>query len=494
MPHPLAPQLLDAGDPNALAEGVWPHGAERVDGAMRVGGVDLREIAREHGTPFLLVDETVARGRARRIREAFEAAFASEHGGTDVDVYYAGKALLTADVARWMRDEGLRIDVCSGGELATALRAGIEPAAIGFHGNNKSELEIEAGVAAGIGTFIIDSPLEAERIAAAAQRASTTQRVRLRISVGVHASTHEFLATSHEDQKFGIPVDEAPAVVARIRELEGLELVGLHTHIGSQIFEPRGFAASARRMLALHAELSAVAGAEPLAELNLGGGFGIAYTAADSPEPIEAIAERLADAVRGAADELGIAVPRIAIEPGRWIVGPAGITVYTVGTIKPVALEGGTRTYVSVDGGMGDNARPALYGAQYSARIASRVSSAEPALVRVAGRHCESGDIVVDAEWLPADVAPGDLLAVAATGAYCHSLASNYNAAPRPPVLAVGDGADGAKAVRTLVRRETIDDLLGRDAGLDAGPASGDPSSATGATHRTHHTDGAASA
>lgn len=460
MPHPLAPQLLDAGDPNALAAEVWPEGTERVDGALRFGGVDVREIAEQHGTPFLLVDETVVRGRARRIREAFEAAFATQADAHRVDVYYAGKALLTADVARWMRAEGLRIDVCSGGELAIALRAGVEPEAIGYHGNNKGERDIEAGVAAGIGTFVLDSPIEAERVAAAAARAGRVQRVRLRISVGVHASTHEFLATSHEDQKFGVPVDEAPALVARIRELPSLELVGLHTHIGSQIFDASGFAESARRMLALHAELGADA---PLDELNLGGGFGIAYTAADRPEPIEQIAAALADAVRSAADELGVPVPRIAIEPGRWIVGPAGVTVYTVGTVKPVRLEAGTRTYVSVDGGMGDNPRPALYGAQYSARIASRVTDAEPMLARVAGHHCESGDIVVDAEWLPADVAPGDLLAVAATGAYCHQLASNYNATPRPPVLAVRDGA-----VRELVRRESIDDLLARDTGFAA--------------------------
>ena len=471
MPHPLAPHLPGAADPNALVAGVWPESAERVDGALRIGGVDVREIAEQHGTPFLLVDETVARGRARRIREAFEAAFSADAGLAGVDVYYAGKALLTADVARWMRDEGLRLDVATGGELAIALRAGVDPAAIGFHGNNKSVAEIEAGVVAGVGTFIIDSPIEAERIAAAAERAGRVQRVRLRISVGVHASTHEFLATSHEDQKFGVPLDEAPAVIARIRELPSLGLAGLHTHIGSQIFDGSGFAESARRMLALHAQLSASAplGAPreptPLPELNLGGGFGIAYTAADSPEPIEQIATGLADAVRDAAGELGIAVPRIAIEPGRWIVGPAGITVYTVGTVKPVRLTDGIRTYVAVDGGMGDNPRPALYDAQYSARIASRASAAEPAVVRVAGHHCESGDIVVDAEWLPADVAPGDLLAVAATGAYCHSLASNYNATPRPPVLAVHDGA-----VRTLVRRETIDDLLARDAGLGPGP------------------------
>lgn len=460
MPHPLAPQLLDASDPNALLAHVWPESSERIDGELRIGGISLDEIAQQHGTPFLLVDETVVRGRARRIREAFEAAFATETGEHAVDVYYAGKALLTADVARWMRAEGLRIDVCTGGELAVALRAGVEPAAIGYHGNNKSERDIEAGVAAGVGTFVLDSPIEAERVAAAAERAGRVQRVRLRISVGVHASTHEFLATSHEDQKFGVPVDEAPALVARIRELPSLELVGLHTHIGSQIFDASGFAESARRMLALHAELGASA---PLPELNLGGGFGIAYTAADRPEPIEQIAASLADAVRAAADEAGVPVPRIAIEPGRWIVGPAGVTVYTVGTVKPVRLDAGTRTYVSVDGGMGDNPRPALYGAQYSARLANRVSAAGPALVRVAGHHCESGDVVVDAEWLPADVAPGDLLAVAATGAYCHSLASNYNATPRPPVLAVRDGV-----VRELVRRESIDDLLARDTGFAA--------------------------
>ncbi len=476
MPHPLAPQLPDALDASALAEGVWPDGAERVDGAIAIGGVPVTEVAAQHGTPFLLVDEAVARGRARRIREAFEAAFAS-----GVDVYYAGKALLTGDVARWMRAEGLRIDVCTGGELAIALRAGVEPAAIGFHGNNKSLAEIEAGVRAGVGTFIIDSAQEVERVAAAAERAGRVQRVRLRISVGVHASTHEFLATSHEDQKFGVSVAEAGAVVARIRELPGLELVGLHTHIGSQIFDAAGFGESARRMLALHAELG---GTAAMPELNLGGGFGIAYTSADSPEPIEAIAQRLADAVRSAADELGVAVPRIAIEPGRWIVGPAGVTVYTVGTTKRVELEHGSRMYVAVDGGMGDNPRPALYGAQYSARIASRASSAEAALVRVAGHHCESGDIVVDAEWLPGDVRPGDLLAVAATGAYCHSLASNYNAVPRPPVLAVRDGA-----VRTLVRRESIDDVLSRDAGLDA-PA--DPTA--DAAPLAHDTDGAPTA
>lgn len=497
MPHPLAPQLPDVRDANALAAGVWPAGAERVDGVLQVGGVPLTTIAAEHGTPFLLLDERVVRERARRIREAFETAFAEEAGGAGVDVYYAGKALLTADVARWMRAEGLRVDVCTGGELAIALRAGVEPEAIGFHGNNKSVAEIEAGVAAGVGTFVIDSWLEAERISGAATRAGRVQRVRLRISVGVHASTHEFLATSHEDQKFGIPLAEAPRLIARMRQMPGLELVGLHTHIGSQIFDASGFAESARRMLALHAEVGAAAGA-PLPELNLGGGFGIAYTSADKPEPIEGIANGLADAVVTAAAELGIPVPRIAIEPGRWIVGPAGITVYTVGTIKPVALDAGTRTYVSVDGGMADNARPALYGAQYSARIASRTSDAAPALVRVAGRHCESGDIVVDAEWLPGDVAPGDLLAVAATGAYCHSLASNYNAAPRPPVLAIADGADGARTVRTLVRRETIDDLLGRDAGLDAGPDATAPApaapAAPSATHDDPDTDGAASA
>lgn len=444
-------------DPNVLAPHVWPEGAHRdADGRLVVGGVDARTLADRFGTPLYVIDEGVARARAARTRAAFERAAASV--GTTAVVYYAGKAFLSGAIVRWMTGEGLAIDVATGGELAVALAAGADPSRIGFHGNNKSVAEIERAVAAGVGTIVIDSEIEVGRVADAAARAGRVQRVRLRVNSGVHASTHEFLATAHEDQKFGIALGDARRVVADIRSHGSLDFVGLHCHIGSQIFDAAGFAESAERLLAVHADLAAIA---PVPELNLGGGFGIAYTESDDPRPIDEIAVGIARAVSDACERLGVPLPRLAFEPGRSIIGPAGVTLYIVGTVKPVPTDEGWRHYVSVDGGMSDNIRTAMYGAQYTVRLASRVSDEPPALVRVVGKHCESGDVVVDHDWLPHDVAPGDLLAVAATGAYCWPLASNYNHVPRPPVVAVRDGA-----ARVIVRGETEADLLARDAGL----------------------------
>ncbi|GAA2456837.1 diaminopimelate decarboxylase [Agromyces soli] len=446
-------------DPNALVEGVWPASATRDEaGRLVVGGVDAESLAARFGTPLYVLDEGDVRARAARTRTAFEAA--ARRIGTEATVYYAGKAFLSTAIVRWVTESGLAVDVCSGGELAVALAGGAEPARLGFHGNNKSEAEIAAAVEAGVGALIIDSEIEIERVARAAAAAGRVQRVRLRVNSGVHASTHEFLATAHEDQKFGVTLGRAVELGERIRSHPSLEFLGLHCHIGSQIFDAAGFAESAARLLAEHAALLATG---PVPELNLGGGFGIAYTAADDPAPIERIADGIADAVAEGCRALGIPVPKLAFEPGRTIVGPAGVTLYRVGTVKPVPTEEGWRHYVSVDGGMSDNARFALYGADYSARLASR-SSAEPAaLVRIAGKHCEAGDIVVDREYLPHDVGPGDLVAVAATGAYCWSLSSNYNHVPRPAVVAVDRGA-----VRVIVRGETIADLLARDVGHDA--------------------------
>ena len=363
-----------------------------------------------------------------------------------------------------MVEAGLRLDVASGGELAVALAAGVDPALLGLHGNNKSLAEIDRAVAAGVGTIVLDSLEEVERVADAAQRHDRTQSVRLRINSGVHAHTHEYLATAREDQKFGIPLADAGDAVGAIRARPSLRFLGLHSHIGSQIFRLDGFLEAARRLLAVHAEL--LAGGD-VPELNLGGGFGIAYVVGDAPPAIEDIATGLAEAVAGVCRELSIPMPAVAVEPGRTIVGPAGVTLYEVGTTKDVAValdDGGSavRRYVSVDGGMSDNARPALYGADYSVRLASRSSAVEPVLVRLAGKHCESGDIVVQADWLPGDVAAGDLVAVPATGAYCFSLASNYNYLVRPAVVAVRDGM-----ARTLVRRETEHDLLRRDTGYN---------------------------
>ena len=445
-------------DANALAAGVWPASANRAaDGEIVLGGMPVSEIVREHGTPVLVLDEDEVRSRAREFHDAFAAATAQH--GTTARVYYAGKAFLSTAVARWVTEEGLGVDVCTRGELEVALAAGVDAARIGFHGNNKLPSEIERAVAAGVGAIIVDSAIEIERIAAAASRLDIVQRVLVRVNSGVHAETHDFLATAHEDQKFGMPFADAETAVARIRELPSLEFAGLHCHIGSQIFGVAGFRESAARVLELHQTLRA-GGEIPI--LNLGGGFGIAYTSVDDPTPITRLASEIVDAVASGCAERGIPLPMLAFEPGRAIVGTAGVTLYEVGTTKPVSLDSGaSRLYVSVDGGMSDNARPALYGAQFSARIASRTSVAEPTLSRVVGRHCESGDIVVDHEYLPDDVAPGDLLAVPATGAYCASLASNYNHVPRPAVVAVSGGSS-----RVIVRGETIDDLLARDAGI----------------------------
>ncbi|ADG73958.1 diaminopimelate decarboxylase [Cellulomonas flavigena DSM 20109] len=449
----------------------WSSGAVRgADGAVRVADVDVRDLAAAHGTPAYVVDEADLRSRARAYRTAFETACAQV--GTGVDVYYAGKALLTRAVARWVHDEGLRVDTASGGELAVALAAGVPGADIGLHGNNKSDDELRAALDAGVGRIIVDSLVEVDRLAALvrAHRGpdGAPAPVMVRVTTGVHAGGHEFISTAHEDQKFGLSLasdgGDSPALTALLRVVERpeLHLLGIHSHIGSQILDPSGFAVAAQRVLALRATLHARTGVL-VDEVDLGGGYGIAYLPGDVPLDPGRIAKEVAQAVADAARELGTPLPRLSIEPGRAIVGPAGLTLYTVGTVKPVRLDDGrVRTYVSVDGGMSDNIRPALYGAHYHAEVVSRVSDAEPVLARVVGKHCESGDIVVHEVRLPGDVRAGDLLAVAATGAYGRSMASNYNLLTRPPVVAVTAGES-----RVLVRRETVDDLLALDVRAD---------------------------
>ncbi|MCC8906675.1 diaminopimelate decarboxylase [Curtobacterium sp. GD1] len=463
--NPLAPQHLRfPTDASALTARIWPASATRTDdGELVVGGIAASDLVEQFGTPLYVVDERDVQSRAVRVRNAFTEAF--ERIGTRAHVYYAGKAFLTTQVAAWMVEADLRVDVCTGGELAVALAGGVDPALLGFHGNDKSDAEIARAVEVGVGTIVLDSHEEVQRVARAAADAGVVQRVRIRINSGVHASTHEYLATAREDQKFGIPLTEAVTAAEAVRAEPSLAFVGLHSHIGSQIFDESGFREAARRLMDVHATLVATG---PVPELNLGGGWGIDYTEADSAFEPEDVADALAAIVAEACAERDIPVPEIAVEPGRYIVGPAGITLYRVGTIKPVTLsddeqEPATRTYVSVDGGMSDNARPALYGADYTARLA-RTSDAPAVLTRVVGKHCESGDIVVNNEYLPGDVHRGDLLAVAATGAYCWSLASNYNHVGRPPVVAVADGVP-----RILVRGESIDDLLARDTGVVPG-------------------------
>lgn len=459
-----------------MAEGAplgapWPSSATRVaDGEMVLGGVGVRALAAEHGTPAFLMDEADFRARARGFREAFQDAF--EAIGTSLDVYYAGKALLTVAIARWAHEEGLRIDTASGGELAVALRAGVPGEDIGLHGNNKSDDEIVAALEAGVGQIIVDSLPEIDRVADLAAERDVVAPVLLRVAVGVHAGGHRYISTAHEDQKFGLSVNagpeggDSPAVVAALRILErpSLRLCGIHSHIGSQILDDAGFVEAARAVLRLRAHLAARTG-WLCDEIDLGGGYGIGYLPGEETVDPHAFAQALAQAVAGVATELGTPLPRISIEPGRSIAGPAGVTLYTVGTLKPQLVTGEdgetfTRLYVSVDGGMSDNIRPALYGARYHAELANRVSDAEPVLARVVGKHCESGDIVIQELDLPGDLRAGDLIAVAATGAYGRSMASNYNLLTRPPVVAVRDGAS-----RVLVRRETVEDLLALDVG-----------------------------
>jgi len=460
--HPAGPRHADVlpdsersaapADVNGLDPAIWPTSVVRTGGVVALGGVPLTELAAEHGTPALFLDEHDLRARARAYADAF----------ADADVYYAGKAFLCTAVVRWINDEGLGLDVCTGGELAVALAAAFPPRRITLHGSNKSVDELRRAVAAGIGHVVVDSFAEIDRLAAIAAEAGVIQPVLVRVTVGVEAHTHEFIATAHEDQKFGFSLRDGAAeqAAAAVIDAGSLRLSGLHSHIGSQIFDTAGFEVAAHRVIELALAIRTKHGVE-VEEINLGGGLGIAYVVGDDPSSPEDIADRLRSIVERECAAAGLRRPRLSVEPGRAIVGPSAITVYRVGTVKQVGLDGGvTRLYVSVDGGMSDNIRTALYDASYTCVIANRSSNVSPVLARVVGKHCESGDIVVRDTWLPGDVGPGDLIAVAATGAYCRSMASNYNFVPRPPVVAVRGGA-----ATVIVRRETEDDLLRLDPG-----------------------------
>jgi diaminopimelate decarboxylase len=476
--HPAGPlhgglaQPSAAGAPPAelgtLDPQVWPRSAQRVDGELHLAGRAVTDLAGEHGTPLFVLDEADFRGRAADFATAFD-------GG---DVHYASKAFLCGQVARWIADDGLHLDACSGNELALALAAGFPAGRIALHGNNKSVRELQMAVDAGIGRIVLDSFDEVDRLvpmaAARVAAGGAPVPVLVRATVGIEAHTHEFIATAHEDQKFGFSLATGDALTAAVRVIRepALHLAGLHSHIGSQIFDTAGFEAAAHRVVGLLAQISQATG-EVLGELNLGGGFGIAYLPDDDPVPPEDVATRLRAVVEAECAMAGIPVPRLAVEPGRAIAGPGTVTLYEVGTVKPVRLgpsgAPGTplvRNYVSVDGGMSDNIRTALYDAAYTCVLANRASDAPPALCRVVGKHCESGDILVRDLWLPADVQPGDLLAVAATGAYCWSMASNYNYLLKPPVVAVRDGR-----ATEIVRRQTLADVWALDAVLADVPA-----------------------
>lgn len=447
--NPATTAATGAAAFNGLPAHVWPRNATRgADGVVSIAGVALTDIAERFGTPVMVVDEDDFRSRCRDMARAF--------GGPE-HVHYASKAFLTRTIARWVEEEGLSLDVASENELRIALMADFPAARITAHGNNKDDAFLRACVDEGVGHVVLDSDQELERLDAIAGEAGRAQHVMIRVKPGIEAHTHEFIATSHEDQKFGFSLASGSAYRAAEAAVKAanLELVGLHCHVGSQVFDAQGFTAAADRVLELYSRIHDELGVI-LPELDLGGGYGIAYTEDEQPLDVDEVAHDLLTAVAKTAAELGIEAPSVLVEPGRAIAGPGTVTVYEVGTVKDVTVdEGVSRRYLSVDGGMSDNIRPALYGSLYDARVVSRTVDGTATSTRIVGSHCESGDVLIrDAEY-PDDIRRGDLVALAATGAYTYAMSSRYNAFNRPAIVSVRDGA-----VTPMMRRETIEDFL----------------------------------
>ena len=435
---------------------MWSKNASLAGATLSLAGIPAAQLAKDFGTPSFFLDEDAYRSRALAWHNGLHSEF-GPHAGT---IYYAAKSFICTAVAQWIADIGIGIDVCTGGELAVALNGGIDPKKIEVHGNNKSVAEIDRAVSVGVKTIVMDSLFEIERVAAAAKKHGVRQSVMLRLTPGIEAHTHEKISTAHEDVKFGFSIASgaAWAAVESVATHPELELLGVHCHIGSQIFGSEAHEIATDRLIGFMAKYRDAYKSE-LPELDLGGGFGIAYIDGDVTVEPSDVLPQIHTAVKKACAQHNLAIPLVSLEPGRNIVGPTMFTLYEVGTVKDVVIDGGKiRKYVSVDGGMSDNARTALYDAQYTAVIAQRNSTAPLALTRLVGKHCETGDIIINEIQLPSDVAPGDLIATPATGAYGRSMASNYNHVPRPPVVAVKDGK-----ARVIVRRENEEDLLALD-------------------------------
>jgi diaminopimelate decarboxylase len=440
---------------NFLPE-VFSNNSAMVNGELVIGGCKASSLAKEFGTPLFVIDETDFKSRIMGWKSALNSNFGNSAG----EVYYASKSFVSVEVAKWISEAGIGIDVCTGGELAVALAANFPADRIEVHGNNKSEEEIRAAIEVGVAKIVIDSMQEIERVDRIAKAANKVQKVLLRITPGVEAHTHEAISTAHEDVKFGFSIASGAAwkAINAAQSAANISLEGLHCHIGSQIFENEGFILATKRLLELSAKFRDEFKSE-LLELDLGGGYGIAYLAGDKTFDPNQVMAALAELVKSECNRHNLKVPKISIEPGRAIAGPTTTTLYEVGTTKDVELDGGkTRRYIAVDGGMSDNIRPGLYGAKYSALLANRTSSATAINSRLVGKHCESGDIIIRDIDLPSDIAPGDILAIPATGAYGRSMASNYNHMLKPAVISVANGA-----ARTILRRETEADLLALD-------------------------------
>ncbi len=425
------------------------------DGRLTVGGVELTALAATHGTPLYVYDERELRARCAAYRDTFGGSRGDGHAGAS----YAAKAFLCVAMARLVAEEGLDLDVATGGEAHVAHRAGFPPERMVFHGNNKSEAELRLALTIGIGRIVVDGFDELDRIEALVGGGLARPRVLLRVAPGIEAHTHAYIATGAEDSKFGFTVSNGAARDGAVRaaKSDAMELVGFHCHIGSQILSLDPYARAADVLAGLGADVRDATG-QSVVDLNLGGGLGVAYTA-DDLRDLPTIADFGAfvrAAHEAACDRAGLdPAPRPTVEAGRSIAAPAGLTLYRVGTVKAVP---GGHTYVAVDGGMSDNPRPATYGARYEAFLPGRVARERTLVATVAGKHCEQGDLLVPGAHLPDDVVVGDVLATPVTGAYAHSMASNYNLLPRPAVVFVRDGTS-----RVVVRRETYDDLVSRD-------------------------------
>ena len=423
-----------------------PSAAVTADGHLEIGGCDLVELAERHGTPLVVYDE----GQLRATAAGYREAFASRAPGAEV--IYASKAYWGQAMLRLALEEGLSVDVASGGELFAALHAGFPPERIYMHGNNKDAREIDELLDAEVGTVVLDNFDELAALAAAAARRGREQKVLVRVTPGVAPSTHSYISTGQVDSKFGFPLPggQAKAAIEAAREAPGLDFIGLHAHVGSQLFDLGSYTAAAEAL----ADLAVEVGPGDIARVNMGGGLGIAYTREDRPPSIDEYADVVVGSLRDAFATRGLEVPELLVEPGRSMVGRAGVTLYRVGGRKVIP---DVRTYLSVDGGMSDHLRPMLYGSVYEPVLANRVDQEPDETVRIVGKHCESGDVLVQEARLPS-AAAGDLVALPASGAYGVSMASNYNGVPRPAVVFVHDGAE-----RVVTRRETYAELIARD-------------------------------
>ena len=446
-----------------LSAKIWSKNSKKVNEQLVIGGCKVSDLVAKYGSPIFIFDEDDFRTRAKNWKSELSKVFTTNSGS----VIYAAKAFLCVEVAKIIDELGIGLDVCTGGELAVAKAAKFSPNRIEMHGNNKSEREIAAAMEYGVGRIVVDSMQEIERVARLAKERNHVQEILIRLTPGVEAHTHEYISTAHEDVKFGFSIASGAAwrAIKEIEAASSLKLTGVHVHIGSQIFSDEAFRETASRLIDFMGRFAKEFHRE-LLDLNLGGGFGVSYIDSDNPITPAEMLSQISEVVIQESNKVNISVPRISIEPGRAIVGPSMTTIYTVGTTKEVELENGqSRLYVAVDGGMSDNIRTALYGAQYMAEIANRTSSSKSRKCRVVGKHCETGDILINSIEMPSDISPGDLLAIPVTGAYGRSMASNYNHVPRPGVISVVNGS-----ARTIIRRETEADLLALEVSESANP------------------------